>query len=146
MILQSKNTEKVSDVNTVCSQQAKTIPAFRIPRTKHPRDKIHIKGISGWHIIYSDGEIEQQIYCKDEKKFEEPKEIERYLLKSDILFDSSENFTFNKREVLEGLKKYYPNLETYVYGPVDNVMLSHAEIPFLIFDRNKGKCYLYISN
>ena len=38
--------------------------------------------------------------------------------------------------------KYIPGIDEYRYVPITNVILSKAEIPFLIFDRNKGKCFI----
>ena len=33
-------------------------------------------------------------------------------------------------------------IENYEYVPVNNSMLAKAEIPFLIFERNRGKCFI----
>ena len=38
--------------------------------------------------------------------------------------------------------KYFPALRTYQFVPICNSILAKAEIPFLIFERNKGKCFL----
>jgi len=35
-----------------------------------------------------------------------------------------------------------PDIENYEYVPVNNSMLAKAEIPFLIFERNRGKCFI----
>ncbi len=46
---------------------------------------------------------------------------------------------------VDRVKKYFPDLEKYSYVPVSNSLLAKAEIPFLIFERNRGKCFLEIS-
>ena len=38
--------------------------------------------------------------------------------------------------------KCIPDIENYEYVPVNNSMLAKAEIPFLIFERNRGKCFI----
>lgn len=38
--------------------------------------------------------------------------------------------------------KCIPDIEDYEYVPVNNSMLAKAEIPFLIFERNRGKCFI----
>ena len=38
--------------------------------------------------------------------------------------------------------KCMPDIENYEYVPVNNSMLAKAEIPFLIFERNRGKCFI----
>ena len=37
---------------------------------------------------------------------------------------------------------YYCYKANYEYVPVNNSMLAKAEIPFLIFERNRGKCFI----
>ena len=44
----------------------------------------------------------------------------------------------DKKRVL----KYIPEIDEYRYVPITNVILSKAGIPFLIFERNKGKCFI----
>lgn len=44
----------------------------------------------------------------------------------------------DKARVLE----FIPELGQYSYAPINNSILSKAEIPFLIFERNKGKCFI----
>lgn len=46
-------------------------------------------------------------------------------------------------EVAVQVKQYFiPDIENYEYVPVNNSMLAKAEIPFLIFERNRGKCFI----
>ena len=54
------------------------------------------------------------------------------------------DFTFEKFN--EIISKYKTNIKRYIenyeYVPVNNSMLAKAEIPFLIFERNRGKCFI----
>ena len=60
-------------------------------------------------------------------------------IKMESLWDSDEVFVYpDKKRVL----KYIPGIDEYRYVPITNVTLSKAEIPFLIFERNKGKCFI----
>ena len=60
-------------------------------------------------------------------------------IKMESLWDSDEVFVYpDKKRVL----KYIPGIDEYRYVPITNVILSKAEIPFLIFERNKGKCFI----
>ena len=43
-----------------------------------------------------------------------------------------------KKRALE----YIPALQKYRFVPVSNSVLAKAEIPFLIFERNRGKCFI----
>ena len=35
-----------------------------------------------------------------------------------------------------------PDLQEHRFVPVSNNVLAKAEIPFLIFERNRGKCFI----
>ena len=35
-----------------------------------------------------------------------------------------------------------PGIRDYRHVPVNNSMLAKAEIPFLIFEKNRGKCFI----
>ena len=37
--------------------------------------------------------------------------------------------------------QYIPDLKKYRFVLVSNNVLAKAEIPFLIFERNRGKCF-----
>ena len=56
------------------------------------------------------------------------------------LWNSSENnlYGIDKKKAI----KCIPDIENYEYVPVNNSMLAKAEIPFLIFERNRGKCFI----
>ena len=62
------------------------------------------------------------------------------VLKIKALWNSSENnlYGIDKKKAI----KCIPDIENYEYVPVNNSMLAKAEIPFLIFERNRGKCFI----
>lgn len=63
-----------------------------------------------------------------------------FVLKIKALWNSSENnlYGIDKKRAI----KCIPDIENYEYVPVNNSMLAKAEIPFLIFERNRGKCFI----
>ena len=42
----------------------------------------------------------------------------------------------------EKIIKSIPGIQDYRYVPVNNSMLAKAEISFLIFEKNRGKCFM----
>ena len=89
------------------------------------------------------------IYYGDKSKEIEKSRLEKYkvmvrtkcvVLKIKALWNSSENnlYGIDKKKAI----KCIPDIENYEYVPVNNSMLAKAEIPFLIFERNRGKCFI----
>ena len=85
----------------------------------------------------------------DKSKDIEKSRLEKYkvmvqtkcvVLKIKALWNSSENnlYGIDKKRAI----KCIPDIENYEYVPVNNSMLAKAEIPFLIFERNRGKCFI----
>ena len=85
----------------------------------------------------------------DKSKEIEKSRLEKYkvmvqtkcvVLKIKALWNSSENnlYGIDKKRAI----KCIPDIEDYEYVPVNNSMLAKAEIPFLIFERNRGKCFI----
>ena len=85
----------------------------------------------------------------DKSKEIEKSRLEKYkvmvqtkcvVLKIKALWNSSENnlYGIDKKRAI----KCMPDIENYDYVPVNNSMLAKAEIPFLIFERNRGKCFI----
>ena len=85
----------------------------------------------------------------DKSKEIEKSRLEKYkvmvqtkcvVLKIKALWNSSENnlYGIDKNKAI----KCIPDIENYEYVPVNNSMLAKAEIPFLIFERNRGKCFI----
>ena len=62
-----------------------------------------------------------------------------FAVKMELLWDSSDNFYYLDHE---RVLKYLPNIDDFRYVPVSNQILAKAEIPFLIFEKNKGRCYI----
>ena len=97
----------------------------------------------------SDFSDELQISYDDKSKEIEKSRLEKYkvmvqtkcaVLKIKDLWNSSENnlYGIDKKRAI----KCIPDIENYEYVPVNNSMLAKAEIPFLIFERNRGKCFI----
>ena len=85
----------------------------------------------------------------DKSKEIEKSRLEKYkvmiqtkcvVLKIKALWSSSENnlYGMDKKRAI----KCIPDIENYEYVPVNNSMLAKAEIPFLIFERNREKCFI----
>ena len=85
----------------------------------------------------------------DKSKEIEKSRLEKYkvmvqtkcvVLKIKALWNSSENnlYGIDKKRAI----KCIPDIENYEYVQVNNSMLAKAEIPFLIFERNRGKCFI----
>ena len=85
----------------------------------------------------------------DKSKEIEKSRLEKYkvmvqtkcvVLQIKALWNSSENnlYGIDKKKAI----KCIPDIENYEYVPVNNSMLAKAEIPFLIFERNRGKCFI----
>lgn len=85
----------------------------------------------------------------DKSKEIEKSRLEKYkvmvqtkcvVLKIKALWNSSENnlYGIDKKRAI----KCILDIENYEYVPVNNSMLAKAEIPFLIFERNRGKCFI----
>ena len=85
----------------------------------------------------------------DKSKEIEKSRLEKYkvmvqtkcvVLNIKALWNSSENnlYGIDKKRAI----KCIPDIENYEYVPVNNSMLAKAEIPFLIFERNRGKSFI----
>ena len=74
------------------------------------------------------------------EKYKVMVQIKCVVLKIKALWNSSENnlYGIDKKRAI----KCMPDIENYEYVPVNNSMLAKAEIPFLIFERNRGKCFI----
>ena len=100
------------------------------------------------HIIKSNSRYITISYDDKSKEIEKSR-LEKYkvmvqtkcvVLKIKALWNSSENnlYGIDKKKAI----KCIPDIENYEYVPVNNSMLAKAEIPFLIFERNRGKCFI----
>lgn len=61
-------------------------------------------------------------------------------IKMKTLWNSGENYIYvlDKEKII----KYILCIQNYRYALVNNSMFAKAEIPFLIFENNRGKCFI----
>lgn len=86
-----------------------------------------------------DGEQIKQVRYDDLQFYELIVQTECIAIKMECLWNSDEVYSYiDKKCVWE----YIPGLQEYRFVPVSNNVLAKAEIPFLIFERNKGKCFI----
>ena len=92
------------------------------------------------HITISYGDKSKEIEKGRLEKYKVMVQTKCVVLKIKALWNSSENnlYGIDKKKAI----KCIPDIENYEYVPVNNSMLAKAEIPFLIFERNRGKCFI----
>ena len=92
------------------------------------------------YITISYGDKSKEIEKGRLEKYKGTVQIKCVVLKIKALWNSSENnlYGIDKKKAI----KCIPDIENYEYVPVNNSMLAKAEIPFLIFERNRGKCFI----
>ena len=92
------------------------------------------------YITISYGDKSKEMEKGRLEKYKVTVQIKCVVLKIKALWNSSENnlYGIDKKRAI----KCMPDIENYEYVPVNNSMLAKAEIPFLIFERNRGKCFI----
>ena len=92
------------------------------------------------YITISYGDKSKEIEKSRLEKYKVMVRTKCVVLKIKALWNSSENnlYGIDKKKAI----KCIPDIENYEYVPVNNSMLAKAEIPFLIFERNMGKCFI----
>lgn len=92
------------------------------------------------YITISYGDKLKEIEKSRLEKYKVMVQTKCVVLKIKALWNSSENnlYGIDKKRAI----KCIPDIENYEYVPVNNSMLAKAEIPFLIFERNRGKCFI----
>lgn len=92
------------------------------------------------YITISYGDKSKEIEKNRLEKYKVMVQTKCVVLKIKALWNSSENnlYGIDKKKAI----KCIPDIENYEYVPVNNSMLAKAEIPFLIFERNRGKCFI----
>lgn len=101
--------------------------------------KIYMSWGNGYTFEYTDGEHTKRIEYEELQRYKGVVETECIAIKMECLWDSEDALVYpNKARVLE----FIPELRQYSFAPINNSILSKAEIPFLIFERNKGKCFI----
>ena len=92
------------------------------------------------YITISYGDKSKEIEKSRLEKYKAMVQTKCVVLKIKALWNSSENnlYGIDKKKAI----KCIPDIENYEYVQVNNSMLAKAEIPFLIFERNRGKCFI----
>ena len=92
------------------------------------------------YITISYGDKSKEIEKGRLEKYKVMIQTKCVVLKIKALWNSSENnlYGIDKKRAI----KCIPDIENYEYVQVNNSMLAKAEIPFLIFERNRGKCFI----
>ena len=110
-------------------------------------NNVHLRWVYGRKVFYIDGELERSIAVDEEQRFIEVIDFPCLLVKAKKLFDADETVEFfSSSDARDRLLKQNPSFQTYNYEIITNEMLAKAEIPFLVYERNKGKCFIYISD
>ena len=101
---------------------------------------VHIIKSNSRYITISYGDKSKEIEKSRLEKYKVMVQTKCVVLKIKALWNSSENnlYGIDKKKAI----KCIPDIENYEYVPVNNSMLAKAEIPFLIFERNRGKCFV----
>ena len=92
------------------------------------------------YITISYGDKSKEIEKGRLEKYKVMVQTKCVVLKIKALWNSSEN-NLNGIDKNKAIK-CIPDIENYEYVSVNNSMLAKAEIPFLIFERNRGKCFI----
>lgn len=101
--------------------------------------QVHIKTSDGYTMEYTDGKQVKKIKYDDLNFYHRIIQTECMAVKMECLWNSDDVYCYlDKKRVLE----YIPALREYRFVPVSNSVLAKAEIPFLIFERYRGKCFI----
>lgn len=101
---------------------------------------VHIIKSNARYLTIFDGANTKEIEKSRLKKYKVTIQTKCVVLKIKTLWNTSENNLYGMDK--NRAKKCITNIEDYDYVPVNNSMLAKAEIPFLIFERNRGKCFI----
>ena len=101
--------------------------------------RVHIKSSDGYNMEYTDGEHIMSMKYNGLQNYQIIVQTECVAIKMECLWDSEDEYVYpDKARVI----KYIPELQKYSFVPISNRVLAKSEIPFLIFERNKGKCFI----
>lgn len=101
--------------------------------------RVHIKSSNGYIMDYTDEEQIKQVKYDDLQSYEMIVQTECVAIKMECLWNSEDVYSYiDKKRVWKNI----PALQEYRFVLVSNNVLAKAEIPFLIFERNKGKCFI----
>ena len=102
-------------------------------------NRVHVSYGTGYHFEYSDGEMKASASYEDIEKFKIIVQTHCFAVKMKKIWDSDEVYSYPDHD---RVLKYLPDIDDLRYVPVNNQILAKAEIPFLIFEKNKGRCFI----
>lgn len=101
--------------------------------------RVHLKSSDGYTVSYTDGNQIISTNYDDLQCYQITVPRECVAIKMECLWNSEDEYCYlDKKRVYE----YIPALKEYRYAPINNSVLAKVEIPFLIFERYKGKCFI----
>lgn len=101
---------------------------------------VHIVKSNNRNMDISDGINTEQINKSMLEDYKVAVQTNCIAIKMKTLWNSGENYSYNLNK--EKVIKNIPGIDVYSYVPVNNSMLARAEMPFLIFQKNYGKCFI----
>lgn len=101
---------------------------------------VHIVKSNNRNMDISDGINTEQINKSMLEDYKVAVQTNCIAIKMKTLWNSGENYIYNLNK--EKVIKNIPDIDVYSYVPVNNSMLARAEMPFLIFQKNYGKCFI----
>ncbi|WP_347996634.1 hypothetical protein [Butyribacter intestini] len=101
---------------------------------------VHIVKSNNRNMDISDGINTEQINKSMLEDYKVAVQTNCIAIKMKTLWNSGENYIYNLNK--EKVIKNIPGIDVYSYVPVNNSMLARAEMPFLIFQKNYGKCFI----
>ena len=101
---------------------------------------VHIVKSNNRNMDISDGINTEQINKSLLEDYKVDAPTNCIAIKMKTLWNSGENYIYNLNK--EKVIKNIPGIDVYSYVPVNNSMLARAEMPFLIFQKNYGKCFI----
>lgn len=101
---------------------------------------VHIVKSNNRNMDISDGINTEQINKSMLEDYKVAVQTNCIAIKMKTLWNSGENYIYNLNK--EKVIKNIPGIDVYSYVSVNNSMLARAEMPFLIFQKNYGKCFI----
>ena len=101
---------------------------------------VHIVKTNNRYMDISDGVKTEQINMSRLRDYKSEVQTSCIAIKIKSLWSSGDNYIYGLDK--ENIIKNMPGIDVYNYVPVKNSMLAKAEIPFLIFQKNYGKCFI----
>lgn len=101
---------------------------------------VHIVKSNNRNMDISDGINTEQINKSMLEDYKVAVQTNCIAIKMKTLWNSGGNYIYNLNK--EKVIKNIPGIDVYSYVPVNNSMLARAEMPFLIFQKNYGKCFI----